>query len=499
MRLFEILTLTSLLLTLVSFFVPSHKRPRWSGFLPTLPVLFVLAHLAVEGYRWQMVPTYGLAAVLFTATLRSLLLGREGPSPVASRKRKVLKHTGIVLGLLVLITAAIPPVLFPVFTLPAPTGPHAIGTTHFVFIDTDRPDNYAADPGAYRQLSMRVWYPAEPETDQKPVPYMSKEEAIFTNTQVGVPPFLLSHYPLIRTHSYREAQPKSEGSPYPVILYSPSGQITQNTVLFEELASHGYVVISVGHPYWNAFYYDAEGHVIALDVNNAHYKALWEEENASIVNAIKEEITTATTLAEKEEAQRRLNQHLPEEVNDVRLWSDDLSFLIDELEKLNRGSGVFAGKLDLGHIGVVGFSKGGVAAGQFCVSDPRCMAGINLSGFMFGDIVERNLSQPFMIMENVEPWCEDCLPINDLFYENAENSAYLVQIKDAGHGNFCDWSLAGWWLRRLGILGPIDGYRFLKIQNDYVLAFFDKHLRGLSAPLLEGAASDYAEVKFKSR
>ncbi len=89
--------------------------------------------------------------------------------------------------------------------------------------------------------------------------------------------------------------------------------------------------------------------------------------------------------------------------------------------------------------------------------------------------------------------------ICESFYRRAEGNAYIMQIKDARHGNFSDWSLAGRWLKMTGAIGPMDGYRFLKIQNDYVLEFFDKHLRGLSAPLLEGSSSMYPEVIFKSR
>lgn len=35
--------------------------------------------------------------------------------------------------------------------------------------------------------------------------------------------------------------------------------------------------------------------------------------------------------------------------------------------------------------------------------------------------------------------------------------------------------------------------------NVYSLAFFDKHLKGLAAPLLDGPSPDYPEVVFMSR
>jgi hypothetical protein len=37
-----------------------------------------------------------------------------------------------------------------------------------------------------------------------------------------------------------------------------------------------------------------------------------------------------------------------------------------------------------------------------------------------------------------------------------------------------------------------------EIVNDYSLAFWNKHLRGLPAPLLDGPSPDYPEAVFKS-
>jgi len=155
--------------------------------------------------------------------------------------------------------------------------------------------------------------------------------------------------------------------------------------------------------------------------------------------------------------------------------------------------------IDTSKVGVIGLSKGGAAAGQFCVSDNRCKAGINLSGFMFGDAVEEAFTKPFMIMESVEPSCTDCDPICDLFYENSLSASYMVRINDARHGNFTDLSLMGGINKLLGNIGPINVKRFLKIQNDYVLSFFNQHLKGEPSDLLNGSARKYEEVIFKSR
>jgi hypothetical protein len=121
MRLFEILTLVTLLLALLSFFVPRPKRPQWMAFLPSLVVLLVLAHLVLEGYRWQMVPAYALTVLTFLASVRGIMQGIDTQGKPSSPGRRALTIIGTVLGLLVLIIAAALPALFPVYRLQKPT------------------------------------------------------------------------------------------------------------------------------------------------------------------------------------------------------------------------------------------------------------------------------------------------------------------------------------------------------------------------------------------
>jgi len=149
-------------------------------------------------------------------------------------------------------------------------------------------------------------------------------------------------------------------------------------------------------------------------------------------------------------------------------------------------------------VGIMGFSKGGAAAGQYCVTDERCAAGINLTGFMYGDIVDIGLDRPFMFVSEEELWCADCY-VNDLFYKRAENSAYQMKIRGARHASFRDPALWGGIFQSLADGANIDGRSMTRIVNAYTLAFFDKHLNGMEVPLLDGPSADYPEVVFRSR
>jgi hypothetical protein len=65
--------------------------------------------------------------------------------------------------------------------------------------------------------------------------------------------------------------------------------------------------------------------------------------------------------------------------------------------------------------------------------------------------------------------------------------------------NFTDSSISAPLMRRLGVLGEIDGQRMLQLTNVYVGALFDHHLLGASAVLLERDSADFPEVGLESR
>jgi len=106
-------------------------------------------------------------------------------------------------------------------------------------------------------------------------------------------------------------------------------------------------------------------------------------------------------------------------IESVSIWADDISFTIDELEKMNSDNGLFAGRLDIGHVGVIGHSMGGTASGQVCLSDERCKAGINMDGIQLGDMFDKNLRRPFMFMHH-DNTGERNKMLNRIFFERSE-------------------------------------------------------------------------------
>jgi hypothetical protein len=52
--------------------------------------------------------------------------------------------------------------LLPLFSVPDPTGKHAIGTISQQLTDTTRDETLTTDPGDKRELMVNIWYPMKP-------------------------------------------------------------------------------------------------------------------------------------------------------------------------------------------------------------------------------------------------------------------------------------------------------------------------------------------------
>jgi predicted dienelactone hydrolase len=411
--------------------------------------------------------------------------------------------TSAILGCLCMATAAAGQVAANStggFDYPRPTGRFQVGTSYLFLEDSTRHDAFSDDPDAYRWISVRAWYPAEPADGATPVPLGYEEFDRLMVAQGVFDSTILDAVTRQPSASFRDAPFASQGTPFPILIFSSSGVITANKFLSEELASHGYVVFAVGHPYWCEFYFDGDGGLFFFDKSNPHYVALWEEEDALSTIQIKGRITRSTDVEEKTALFRELNRLMPTEVADLALWSGDVEFLIDRLVALNGSDGLYRGHLDTDRIGIIGYSKGGANAAQVVATSDRVRAGVNLGGFMFGGVVEHDLQRPFMILDHVEPWCQDCPPINLNFFQRSRHDAYVVQIDGANHASFTDLPLISAYVVPEGIVSLLDGRRSASIINAYVLAFFDTYVKGLPrTPILDEVSSRFEEVRFYRR
>jgi predicted dienelactone hydrolase len=351
---------------------------------------------------------------------------------------------------------------------------------------------------------LRIWYPALPDPNAEPVAYWEDAAEVgphmgrLTREVIGLATRESSsdHYADIRTHSYRDVRPIAAPGGLPVLVFSHGYGLARpqaNTALMEELASRGYWIASIAHTYETPAVVFEDGRVVPYD-DDAISGLLKDDGDSTFFT----DYAAEQDPAERDRIARRFLAVHTASSRSMKVWNADTRTVVDEIERLASGEreSPFAGRLDLDRLGIFGMSFGGATAGVFCVEDARCKAGLNLDGFHYGDgMADAVVSVPFMIVSAKR----EGFPINDFFFRHAEGPIYHVTIDGSTHMNFTDSSISAPLMRRLGVLGEIDGQRMLQLMNTYVGAFFDHHLLGASAVLLERDSADFPEVGLESR
>ncbi len=249
------------------------------------------------------------------------------------------------------------------FSFPEPSGPYKIGTTSLHLVDKNRLDEYTKDPDDHRELMIQIWYPAEVNKNELTAPYTahSKELAAGLQTALPLPQFALQHLNKIQTHSYQDAQLVKNESGWPVLLFSHGMNLYryQNTFQVEELVSHGYIVVGIDHTY------DAAATVFP--------------DGRTVLNS------------------PQLDDGMPALDKHIAVWTDDVTFVLDQLEKFNQTKNEeLYHSMDMRKIGMFGHSYGGATAMQMLLRDDRVKASINMDGGLFGDDApKQGVGKPF--------------------------------------------------------------------------------------------------------
>ena len=358
-----------------------------------------------------------------------------------------------------------------------PTGPFAVGRTTFEWEEKGRLDEFAPAAGVDRELVVWIWYPAVPGTGS-PAEYLPPawREALSRYGGVLMSDFLTRDLSQVRVHSREDAALAEDHRRYPVVILRAglSAQVTGYTVLAEDLASHGYIVVAPDAAYRTTVVVFSNGRVV---VRPAQYNLELMPESV--------QVAFGTRLA--------------------KTWSEDLSFVIDKLTQFDRSpSGPFAGRLDLQRIGAVGHSLGGATAAYFCHDDQRCKAGIDLDGALFGPVVNDGLHQPFMFVledhSRVPDTAEVLKDIRSMYARLPVQSRLKISLAGSNHFSFSDQMLLKSQLllglmRKLHVIGGLEGTRGLATTNDYVTAFFGVYLKGEPRATLDALASRHPEVR----
>lgn len=484
------------LVALASALVARWIRPG-SRLAPVLCVAAVVAELLLEAPRWQMWPAYALCAgVVLEAWVR--LRRRVAESTPRRRSPWIVIPVGIALcG--VYVVALTTPLLFPVFRLPPPTGTHGIGTTYLHLVDEAREEAFAPESGVHRELLVQVWYPAAPEAGAVPEPFC-REAAEWSAAWSGAKgytwlPMIWSHLRLVRSNSYLDAPAAHGAGRFPVLVFSHGywQSWKAHTGLMEELSSHGYVVVSIVRPYETPYTISAEGSVRTFDWSHPRTRRIVAEQAASSHVAIVDAVAGPQSWRSVRPLVRAFYEAQPTWEESNAAWTQDISFVVDELERSD--GHVFSDLVDLTRVAAFGFSLGGRAAALAALTDDRIRAGVNIDGWQTGHLLERDLGVPFLFINS-----EASRGANDFFFDRAEGPVLDATFRGARHASFHDMALAapipGRIAGRLGELGPERGLALLRA---HVLAFFDEYLKGDVSPLFAAGSAGHPEVELRSR
>ena len=466
-------------------------------FHATLNLSFFL--FPVNGSHFDM--RLGGLVMACAAAMVTVLWGSRTLARYKTAGRRWPVWTALGLGILGLAISGALSIIMPVFRFPHPTGPHAIGTLTYHWVDASRADIFTADPNARRELMVQVWYPANASPASLRAPYMQEADAV-TGALARIhdkPRLLFSQLKYVTTNAVASVR-VADGQPsYPVLIFleGATGFRQMNTFQVEELVSHGYIVAAIDQPGAAANVVFPDGHEIA-GVPVPPLKAL-----------IRPSYMPSETAP-------LLQGRALEDKSIVPFLTQDVSFVLDQLAVLNQAdpNRVLTGRLDLRRVGSFGVSLGGIVAGLACLREPRVRACLMMDAPMAADVVAAGLAKPSMWITRdaasmrVERrrsggWSEAEIEAHQAsmraVYESLPGAGYFVRVPGTFHVNFTDianWTPLGSWLN---LTGPIDGQRAHDIINAYSLAFFDRHLMGRPAKLLDGPAEQYPEVLFESR
>lgn len=496
MRPVEILLSFANLLAFFALAIPLPYAVHWMRYSVLIALLIAGAQALIEGPRWQIVPAYVLAGLFFLVWL----LQNSAPTywPAGHRWTNWL---AIGLGVLGLAFSVALPTIIPVFRFPKPSGPYEIGTLTYHWVDADRPEVFTADPNDLRELMVQIWYPAQGDPASRRAPYVQNADALAAalSRLHHRPAFLFGNLKYITSNAIPSA-PLADGEPsYPVLIFLEglTGFREMNTFQVEELVSHGYIVVAIDLPYGDAAV------VVFPDGRQAAMSSLEQ---------IKPLIRQSYLPADHAPV---LNGQAYEE-GIINYLAQDVLFTLDQLVTLNQAdpSGILAGRLDLQRIGTFGISGGGIIAGEACRLEPRLQACLVMDAAMTTVVVKAGLQQPSMWItreaetirlerEQAGGWPEDEIHAHltsmRAVFESLPGAGYFVQVPGIFHINFTDvpyWSPLFSWV---GAVGPIDKQRAFDIINAYSLAFFDRHLKGKPATLLDGPSEQFSEVLFETR
>jgi alpha-beta hydrolase superfamily lysophospholipase len=348
----------------------------------------------------------------------------------------------------------------PIVTLPGPTGTHTVGRLSRLWGD----------------FVVHVWYPMQSGVSGKPTPYVQNVELLQSKIDDSYFEILRS----VGSHSFGEKTPSLDRSEqHPVVVFSHGNQMSGllYTTITEDLASYGYVVVSIDHPGEALFTIFPDGKVVTYSLPQSNPGNSAEDPEVGF--------------------RRMIDRHI-----------ERVSLAVARLPTL------FPGQLDLSHVAVVGHSVGGIAASRICETDDRVAACANLDGREHGapfylSADSPGPARPFLYFSKplhpddgdsttppttLAQYNKDLAAVEALDKQrmsNLKTDSYRVILAGAKHDTFSDVPL----LLPSSEDERVANLRRIRIVREYLRAFLDKYLRNRTSTLVDQTTPPYPEIE----
>jgi dienelactone hydrolase len=461
-----ILEIFLLLITIISLYLIMSKRIRnkivFFSLFGLIVVVSVL-NLVFSGLKWQL-------WLLYVAIDTIIIFGYFIKIREVNIKKRILKLVTIVSSIFIVLSGLFV-FSFPKYKMPEVSGDYLIGTKTFI-VEDDRPEIYTDDPNDTRRIKLQIWYPAETVEGYVQVPWLLDGITVSKalSKDFGFPAFALNQTAKVISNSYLDAPISDVQDNYPIVIISHGWRGFRNlhTDFAEELASSGYIVVSIDHTYGSV-------------------ATVFEEDDVAYLNL--DALPSRDSTPDFLDYANRL----------VSTYGEDVISTIDYLEVLNSDSelSIFKRKLDLTKIGVIGHSTGGGGDVYAALKDDRITALIGLDAWVESidsEDINAGLNIPSLFLRS-EQW--ETGENNDNLYalvDSSEATSYIYQIDGTTHFDFSMVYMFSSLTKLVGFSGSVNSNDLNLILEEVIYDFFDENLRGNTSGII--SPDNFDEISF---
>lgn len=427
---------------MVSSFTKYEEKKQWllvrwvlrAGELAVFLFVMLLPNVTFD-FKYQL-----CFFTLMIRLVRALIMYLVRRNSVTGKRSKAGAVFGGIGSIILLAVTLTPAFIFTEYKGLKPSGEYQVKQAAAILIDQNRTEVFETD-GSNREIPIYFYYP---ETDET----------------------VTNDFPLV------------------VFSHGAFGYYESNTSTYMELASNGYVVISLDHPYHSFFTKDTDGKLITVD------PAFLQE-----VMYINEDGTPEEEIF-----------HLSQEW--IKLRVADIGYVVDCVKEAKKSGCVdytwfvkeeadreaienILAMTDIEKIGLMGHSLGGAASVTVGRTREDIDAVIDLDGTMLGEqksyengeyqYVEEPYPVPIFSLDNEEHYFGGqeygVLYVNSYVIQNAVDSRHEY-IAGAAHMNYTDLPLFSPFLASLLGTGTIDKTECIETMNKMILEYMDCYLKG---------------------